>query len=454
MADTPVSSALLSRQESSPPDPYKMHDPWAGIGATFGDSVPAAPAVETVEGMWAEAESDPWKTFYEEEQSASSTDADNDELCAEYSPKRRLEQTKAVQGALQSEFSGVGQVAAAAELFGAEDATPQTPHNSYSRSFSESPLRKRSLDVCDRQRMIAAIGPAPPLIVTEEAPNAGPIPPNVRPDHVPLRKLSFGKDSGGPTTVGGTTNHVASNVHTILKTDTLAGIAIQYDITVTALKKANRLWHEDEIRFREHVVIPSLTGSSSPLKPIQLSPSRSAKTAHQKLRTVAENQPAESTEDLLKQIDADLVSALNDLGHEHPWRVGEKHVDRVGRVHTLGDWDSVLDASAADLRRGVRNSGGKAKEVRRGQMGSLEKVLVGERRYHQAHVPSPTTGSGGGSLGKLNDWVSQKLNSIIPTGKEEYAYLSPTDPDSGFSSSIGTPTTVRSRTATRTSYFD
>ncbi|GAA5897821.1 LysM peptidoglycan-binding domain-containing protein [Sporobolomyces salmoneus] len=45
-------------------------------------------------------------------------------------------------------------------------------------------------------------------------------------------------------------------VHKVLKTDTIASVSLQYDITQQALRKANRLWATDPIHLRPTLLIP------------------------------------------------------------------------------------------------------------------------------------------------------------------------------------------------------
>ncbi|GAA6062676.1 hypothetical protein JCM10212_002499 [Sporobolomyces blumeae] len=45
-------------------------------------------------------------------------------------------------------------------------------------------------------------------------------------------------------------------VHTVLKTDTVASVSLQYGISQQALRKANRLWPTDPVHFRPTLLIP------------------------------------------------------------------------------------------------------------------------------------------------------------------------------------------------------
>ncbi|KAK0178290.1 hypothetical protein PV328_002255 [Microctonus aethiopoides] len=69
---------------------------------------------------------------------------------------------------------------------------------------------------------------------------------------------------------GSTSKHMIRNdnliKHIISKTDTLAGIALKYEVTTEQIRRINRLWASDSIFLREYLMVPvpkSSTVSSS-----------------------------------------------------------------------------------------------------------------------------------------------------------------------------------------------
>lgn len=55
--------------------------------------------------------------------------------------------------------------------------------------------------------------------------------------------------------------------HEVLKTDTIAGIALKYDTTTTKLKQINRLFTNDEIYKLKHILVPAVPNPNLPPSP-------------------------------------------------------------------------------------------------------------------------------------------------------------------------------------------
>ncbi|KAJ3020000.1 hypothetical protein HKX48_001457 [Thoreauomyces humboldtii] len=241
-----------------------------------------------------------------------------------------------------------------------------------------SPLRKRSTDI-ERVQAVAAIGSDSVPLAPAADPDYFPTPTGGRP--MPLRRLSFGRDGLRDTPA-------ASDgiVHRVKRTDTLAGVAISYRVSLSKLKKLNRIWNNDDIKMRDTLIIPRMAAFGGPVTPPILpeatdygfdarpplpSPlTRRTSSTAPLLPTVAEK----TTQDFFTRLDADVAATMDELGSHAVWQpspASESPVPHIG--HTGSQWQ-YDDPSAA--YGGFPSRPPKAPpSSRRGTVGSLEAVL-------------------------------------------------------------------------------
>ncbi|TPX68056.1 hypothetical protein SpCBS45565_g03372 [Spizellomyces sp. 'palustris'] len=326
-----------------------------------------------------------------------------------------------------------------------------------------------------RQEAIAAMGSSTrPLLSLDEIDQLGSVADLTRNDHVPLRRLSLANGEEIDTS--------STTMHKVTPNDTLAGVAILYRVKLSELKKANRLWNDDDIKLREFLVIPrnslgSATESAAPsfvskipITPPSKGPSPDASLSCSERKAFGKRSVsspslapvAETTEDLLRQIDLDLASTLTSLGNQS-WTAGKS--SNAGVPY---GFPSVLEGNNS----GTASNGQSPNKVRRGRVGSLEDVLG--LAYGRSRSDS------GGSISNpflaienWNEWILNKLkyvsNERASPSREEYSPIS-TDgdeseyaPQSSFSSprssvsswtartSWALPSGIRRRTASATS---
>ncbi|KND00197.1 uncharacterized protein SPPG_04536 [Spizellomyces punctatus DAOM BR117] len=327
-----------------------------------------------------------------------------------------------------------------------------------------------------RQEAIAAMGSSTrPLLSLDEIDQLGSVADLTRNDHVPLRRLSLANGEEIDTS--------STTMHRVSPNDTLAGVAILYRVKLSELKQANRLWNDDDIKLREFLIIPrnrslgSATDSAAPsfvskipISPPSKIPSAGASTSSSERKPFGKRSVsspslapvAETTEDLLRQIDLDLASTLTTLGNQS-WTAGKS--SHAGVPY---GFPSVLEGNNS----GTASNGQSPNKVRRGQVGSLEDVLG--LAYGRSRSDS------GGSISNpflaienWNEWILNKLkyvsNEIASPSREEYSPISTDEdeaestPQSSFSSprssvsswtartSWALPSGIRRRTASATS---
>ncbi|KAI9098705.1 hypothetical protein DFS34DRAFT_694073 [Phlyctochytrium arcticum] len=263
-----------------------------------------------------------------------------------------------------------------------------------------------------------------------------------RNDHVPLRQLSSENMASGCCT------------HYVTKNDTLAGIAIQYGVSLSDLRQANRLWKDEDMQLLQELAIPR--SHQRPYDRMQPAGTNSGppRQASSKATTSSTLSPVpETTEGFLLKLDADLESAIANLGGNPAWRSTPSAVTLMNRS-TMGHRSRTLPST-----RPVATA-----SVRRGTVGSLESVLgvshsLGTTKSLLSNTfDSPTRGR------RSNDWgfLSSRQASPPPLNtnrqnhrqRDSLSILRSSSPTSSSSraTSIATnrlqlPTDIRRRTS-------
>ncbi|KHN77211.1 LysM and putative peptidoglycan-binding domain-containing protein 1 [Toxocara canis] len=94
--------------------------------------------------------------------------------------------------------------------------------------------------------------------------------------------------------------------HQVEPTDTLQGLVLRYNTSMTEIKRLNRLWSNESLYLKPFINIPiyEINASSS---------EASSRTESPSLRTIEEHNNVESVEDIFKRIDSNIKKTTSNV---------------------------------------------------------------------------------------------------------------------------------------------